>query len=40
MESTDKGYRNVGKSEYSLKSELARVGPMAIAVDVSGRGFG
>lgn len=33
-------YKNVGKSEYSLRSAVSRVGPIAIAADVSGRGFG
>lgn len=38
--SKDSGSRNVGKSEYSLQSAMSKVGPIAIAVDVSGRGFG
>ncbi|XP_045171865.2 procathepsin L-like [Mercenaria mercenaria] len=36
---TDKGSQNVGKSEHSLQSTLASVGPIAIAMDVNHRSF-
>lgn len=35
-----RGHSSVGRSEYSLASKVGRVGPMAIAADVSGRTFG